>query len=174
MRHTIWIATLALSLGAPALAANKDEAPSTPQVARDVIDCRAVADPAARLACYDRTVTALDAGIKERQIVLADRESVREARRGLFGLTLPRFKLFGGEDASDDIKEITSTIKAVRSASDGMPIFTLADDSRWKQTEGRNVFGKAGQTIRVRRTGVGGYMANVDGQTAIRVVRIAN
>jgi hypothetical protein len=165
---------LTLAFSAPALAKDEDSAPPTPQVAKDVIDCLAVADSAARLACYDRTVGALESGIKERQVVVADRETVREARRGLFGLALPRIKLFGGADEAEEIKEITSTIKAVRSAGDGMPIFILADDSRWKQTEGRNVFARAGQSIRVRRTGVGGFMANVDGQTAVRVVRIAN
>lgn len=174
MRLSAPAAILALLLAAPALAKDKDEAPRTPPSAQAVIDCKALTDSAARLACYDTAVTAFETGIKDRQIVVADRESMREARRGLFGLSLPRLRLFGSDDDTEEVKEITSTINAVRSASDGMPIFVLADQSRWKQTEGRNVFAKSGQTIRVRRTGVGGYMANVNGQTAVRVVRLAN
>lgn len=174
MRYAAPIAILSLALCAPVTAKDKDEAPRTPQTAQAVLDCKALTDSAARLACYDRTVEVLAVGIKDRQIVIADRETVREARRGLFGLSLPNLRLFGGANDAEEVKEITTTITGVRSASDGMPIFILADESRWKQTEGRNIFAKAGQAIRVRKTSVGGYMANVNGQTAVRVVRLAN
>jgi hypothetical protein len=172
MRLALPLALLTLTLAAPALAKD-DEAPRTPQLAQDVLDCKAIADPAARLSCYDAKVAAMADGIEKRELVVADREMLRDAQRGLFGISIPRIKLFGA-GGQEELKEIESTITAVRSANDGMPIFILADNSRWKQVDGRNVFGKPGDSIRIKRMPVGGFMANVDGQTGVRVVRLMN
>jgi hypothetical protein len=166
------LAILALAFAGPALA--KDEEPArVPQPVQDVVDCKAVADPAARLACYDTKVAVMAAGIEKRELVVADREMLRDAQRGLFGISVPKIKLFGA-GGQEELKEIESTISSIRMASDGMPIFTLADNSRWKQVDGRNVFGKSGDKIRIKRMPVGGFMANVDGQTGVRVVRLVN
>lgn len=178
MRRAVPFAILTLALcipvSGPALAKDKDEVRPAPAFYQAVVDCQSIADPAARLACYDQKVGTMVAAVRARQLVIADRETMREARRGLFGLSLPQLKLFGGDDDAEVIKEIGGTIKAVRSASDGMPIFVLADDTRWKQTDGRTVFAKAGDKIKIKRTAMGGYMANIDGRSGMRVVRLAN
>ena len=178
MRRTIAVTTLALALcvplAGPALAKDDKQIPATPATYQALLDCKSVTDPSARLACYDQKVETLAGAVRDHQLVIADRETMREARRGLFGLSLPRLKLFGSNDESEEVKQIDSTIKAVRSANDGLPIFVLADDSRWKQIDGRNVFAKAGAKITIRRTAMGGYMATVDGQAGLRVVRLAN
>ncbi len=171
MRHAIPFAALALALTAPALA--KDEPVKIPTPVQDVVDCQAITDSAARLACYDAKVPVMAAGIEKRDLVVADRAMVREAERDLFGISVPRIKLFGA-GGQEELKEIESTIASIRMASDGMPIFTLADNSRWKQIEGRNVFPKPGDKIRVKRMPMGGFMANVNGQTGVRVVRLVS
>jgi hypothetical protein len=172
MRHALPLAILTLVLAAPALAKD-DEPPRTPQVVQDVVDCKAVTDPAARLACYDAKVAVMATGIEKRELVVADREMLRDAQRGLFGISVPKIKLFGA-GGQEELKEIESTITAVRSANDGMPIFILADSSRWKQVDGRNVFAKPGNPVRIKRMPMGGFMANVDGQSGVRVVRLVN
>jgi hypothetical protein len=172
MRHALPLAILTLALAAPALAKD-DEPPRTPQVVQDVVDCKAVTDPSARLACYDAKVAVMATGIEKRELVVADREMLRDAQRGLFGISVPKIKLFGA-GGQEELKEIESTISAVRTANDGLPIFILADNSRWKQVDGRNVFGKSGDSIRIKRMPVGGFMANVDGQSGVRVVRLVN
>ena len=178
MRRPLSFAILLLALSAPVLgpaqAKNNDDVPPTPAAYQALIDCKPLTDSAARLACYDQKVEAMATAIRDRQLVVADRETMREARRGLFGISLPRLRLFGGDDDTEEIKQIESAINAVRSAGDGMAIFMLADGSRWKQTEGRDVFAKAGDEIKIKRTAMGGYMANVDGQAAVRVMRLAN
>lgn len=175
MRRSIMglISGTCLTLAAPALAKdkNKDELAATPIVFQAVIDCKAVAGAEARLACYDSAVAALSKAKDAQELVVTDTGAIREARRGLFGISLPRLKLFGG---GEEVNEIESTISAVRSANDGMAIFVLQDGARWKQTEGRNQFAKAGQKIKVRRTGMGGFMANIEGQPGVRVIRLAN
>ena len=165
----------ALALGAAAPALAKDKLPAAPPaVYQAVVDCRALADAAQRLACFDRTVGALAQAGEAKDLVVLDRATMRETRKGLFGFSLPKLKLFGGgeEDARDEVKEIESTITGVRSAKDGLPIYTIEDGARWKQTDGRNVFPKTGDKIRIRRGTLGSYIASIDGQAGVRVMRL--
>lgn len=152
---------------------DKDIAGPPPAVFQAVIDCKAIADAAARLACYDKAVGALDAARATNELVVTDRATVREAKRGLFGLDLPSLKLFGdGKD--EEVTEIEGKITAIRLAKDGFPVFTLEDGARWKQTDGRNTYPKPGSVVRIRKASLGSFMANVDGQPAVRVARLAN
>lgn len=169
----IALCLVAAAMPAQAKDSGKDADSPTPAVFQAVLDCKGQADPAARLACYDKAVGALDAARSANDLVVTDRATVREAKKGLFGLALPSLKLFGdGKD--EEVTEIQSTIAEVRAAKDGMPVFTLADGARWKQTDGRNTFPKAGSAIRIRKAALGSFMANIDGQTGVRVTRLAN
>lgn len=170
----IWSSAALTLLASGTAWAKDDQAPApAPPVYQAVVDCRTQTDPAQRLACYDRAVEAMAAAQQAKQLVVADQTTMREARRGLFGLSLPRLKLFG-DGAEEELTEIESTITGVRAASDGFAIFQLEDGTRWKQTDGRDTFAKSGQPIKIRRTAMGGYMANVNKQTGVRVVRLAN
>lgn len=166
------LATALALLAAPLSAADKEDS-APPPVFQAVLDCKGIADPTARLACYDKAVGAMDAARAAKDLVVADRATMREAKRGLFGLSLPKLKLFGSGD-NEDVTEIESTIAAIRSAGDGNPVFVLADGARWKQTEGRDTFPKVGHTIRIRKGAMGSYLANINGKAAVRVVRLAN
>ena len=162
-----------LSLMSVSVQAKDDPEAGPPPVFQAVLDCKAVADPAARLACYDKAVAAMDAARSSKDLVVADRATMRDAKRGLFGLSLPKIKLFGGGD-SEEVIQIESTLQAVTRGRDGYYVFTLEDGARWKQTEGRDTFPKAGQPIRIRKGVMGGFLANVNERTAIRVIRLAN
>ncbi len=166
---------VALSVAVPALAKDEDEKFAPPPIYQAVVDCREIADPTQRLACFDRTVGVMASATAEKDLVVLDRATMRDTRKGLFGFSLPRLKLFGGggeEDERDEIKEIESSIAAVRSAKDGYPIFVLQDGGNWKQTEGRNVFAKVGDPIKIKRASMGSYMANVDKKAGVRVMRL--
>lgn len=165
---------MALAAATPALAKDKGEKIAPPPVYQAVVDCREIADPAQRLACFDRTVGVMASATAEKDLVVLDRATMRETRKGLFGFSLPKLKLFGGgdEDARDEIQEIESVIAGLRSASDGYPIFVLEDGGNWKQTEGRNVFPKVGDPIKIKRASLGSYMANVKNKAGVRVMRL--
>lgn len=155
--------------------ARDEKAPAPPPpVFQSVLDCEKITASADRLACFDKTVAALSAAHRGREVAVVDRGSIREARRGIFGLSLPRLKLFGGDGGEEEVTAIDSTITGVRTANDGMPIFVLEDGARWKQTEGRNVYAKSGQPIHIKRAAMGSFMANVNKQPGVRVVRLAN
>lgn len=172
MRHPLRLAALGLiALSLPAAAKDKDEAAGPPPVFQAVIECKALADPAARLDCYDRTVGAMATAREAKDLVVADRATMREARKGLFGLALPRIKLFGGND-SEDLLAIDGTVESTYSASDGNFIFVLADGARWKQIDGRPAYAKRGDPIHIEKASLGSYFAKIGKGQNARVIRV--
>ena len=176
-----------LLVAAPAATAERPkEARSAPNpaVVQKLLDCRALADATARLACLDAGVAALAGAVESRDVLVADREQVKKARRSLFGLTLPSFNLFGTDKAEADkgekkdergaLSEIEATITAARPSRAGGWRFTLDDGSVWLQTDNASFRHdpKAGMKVRIRRAALGSFLANVDGQTAVRVKRV--
>lgn len=162
-----------LALAAPVAAKNKDkDIPGTPPpVFQAVLDCKNVVDAGERLACYDRTVGAMAAARETKDLVIADRETMREARKGLFGLSLPSIKLFGGGD-SEDVKAIESTIESTYTARDGQFVFVLADGAKWKQIAGRPAYAKRGDPIKIETASLGSYFAKIGKSQNARVIRI--
>jgi len=170
------VAAAALLLATPGIAAAPDQRAGRPELFRNLTDCRAVKDDKERLACYDARVAALDAAEARNDVVVVDRAEVRKARRSLFGLTLPRLALFGDKDdaaEAEEFNQIESTIKsATQRGYDGWA-FVLEDGARWVQTDSKPlaVDPRPGQPIRIRKAALGSFMANVNGQIAIRVKR---
>jgi hypothetical protein len=171
-----------LLMAAPAARAADKPPKAPPAVVQKLLDCRGLADAAARLACFDASVAALASGVEKREVMLADKEDVKKARRSLFGLALPSFNLFGkDDDDSGDkqdergvVSEIEAVLKSARQSRPGFWTFALDDDSVWVMTEGKTIprDPRAGMKIRIRRAVAGSYLANVDGQIAVRVRRI--
>lgn len=155
--------------------AGKDKSPlpkELPPVFENVVNCRALTSDSERLACYDKSVAALAAAREKEDIVVADRATLRETKKGLFGFSLPKLKLFGGTEG-EDVNEIETTITGVRLNADGLGVFTLADGAHWKQVDGGNQFARAGVTIKIKRGALGSYLASIDKGAFIRVVRLA-
>jgi hypothetical protein len=176
-------AMVVMLMAGPALAAKPDAPPPPPPVVvQGLLACRGLADPAQRLACLDKGVADLAGAVERRDVLVADKEDVKKAKRSLFGLTLPNFNLFGqtkdGEGEKSDergaLTEIQATIKSARPAQSGNWLMVLDDDTRWLQTDGvpLRFDPKAGMTIRIRRGAIGSFLANIDGQSAVRVKRI--
>lgn len=146
----------------------------TPEVIGKLFECREIESPEERLACFDREVADVYAAQESRELVIADREQVTEARRGLFGLKLPKISLFSGGDDGDDVNEITATLADARKLSNGRYVFELEDGARWIQTE--NTIGykrfKAGDTIVIKQAALGSFKARVNDKIAGKVRRI--
>ena len=110
-----------------------------PELFEALVRCRAVTDDAARLQCFDAAAAALDAAAERREVVVVDRAQVRESRRRLFGLALPRLPIFGGgDDDADDAEEIDHVEGVVASASqngNGQWIVRLQDGAIWVQVD---------------------------------------
>ena len=160
-------------LATPALLAAKE-----PDQASRHLDalgqCRALATAEERAACYDRAYDALIAARDRKEVVVVDREAVREARRGLFGLNLPSLRLFGGDDdKAEEINEIDSTVQSASQGSGGAWTITLADGARWRQNDDKFLMPpKPGQSINIRKGSFGAFFARVNGKTGVKVVRV--
>lgn len=164
------IAASAVLASSPAVAGEADPAPQ-PAVLKAVLDCRTIADPAARLACFDRSAAALDTAATAKEVLVVDRDTARKTKRGLFGLALPKLKLFGDND-DEEVDQIESKIASSYTGKDGSTVFVLEDGARWKQTDGRETYPKAGQPIVVRKGALGSFFARVNNQPGVRVVRV--
>ena len=169
---------LAAVSASPVLA--KDALPSAPPAAiQRMLDCRKIADGTARLACFDAEAGTVGAAIERKDLVVADREQIRTARRSLFGLSLPSFNLFGrgdDENAKEDraeFAELTATITSTRKRPDRNWVFILEDGAKWVQTDTRDIprDPRPGMKIHIKRAAVGSFLANIDGQIAVRVHR---
>ena len=136
------------------------------------VQCRGIADPQERLACYDREVAVLAEAVRSSEIRVVDRQQVRRARRSLFGLALPDLNIFGGDD-EDGSSEINTRIRSAVQTGDRRWLFVLEDGARWLQLDNIRITPDplAGHTIRIRRAAMGSFLANVNGQRAVRVRR---
>lgn len=171
---------IAAILGALLLCAGsaqaKDKAPPPqPQAFKEMVQCRAITDPQARLACYDAQVGKLEQAAASGDVVVADRASMKEAKKGLFGFRLPSLGIFGGgDDDKDQVDSIESTVSSARTIGYGSWRVTLADGSTWEQTDSeRLLFDPVrGNKVKVYRGALGTYRMNVDGQRAMKVRRV--
>ena len=144
----------------------------TPQSVQQLLGCRAIADSAQRLACYDREASAIDKAIATKELVVIDKTRATAVKRSLFGFSVPDFGgLFGG---GNDVKEIASTITQVRQDSYGAWIVTLADGSTWYQQDDAplGLPPEKGNKVTVHMGSFGAFFLRVAGQPGIRVKRI--
>lgn len=140
-----------------------------------IVACRDIADTAARLACFDQRVAALAEAKQRKDIVVMDREGVRAAKRGLFGFSLPRIKLFGDGDGDTetDVKQIDSIVTAARSGTGGLTTIALKDGTQWQTTEARMGFSpRSGDEITITAGTLGSYIAKIKGGRSSKVKRV--
>jgi hypothetical protein len=172
MRKFIVIAgACALVLAGTAQAAQPADTGSPAQIQR-LMQCRTITAAEERLACYDRESEAMDRAIASKDLVVIDKEKARQAKRSLFGFSVPNFGgLFGGGD--DDVSQIESTIKGTGHNADGGWIIELADGSVWSQTDDwPGLDPRPGKKVIVKRGALGSFRLMIPGQNGIKVKRI--
>ena len=175
MHFKLSLAFVAVSLIATPVTAKDDKLmESRPPVFEALISCRAVSDSTERLACYDAKVAAIDDAEKKDEIVLADRASMKEARRGLFGFSIPKLKIFGNDGKDEEKFELTAKIGSAYQSSPGKWTIVLDNGARWVQIDTKVIRRdpKPGMEIKIREAAMGSYFANVAGQTAMRMKRV--
>lgn len=152
----------------------KSDPPKPPESFTQLLQCRSLSDSAARLACYDDATARLQQAQQQQEIVIVDKAEVKEAKKGLFGFTLPQIKLFGGGSGDDEVNEIEFTIATVRQYDYGRWRFTTTDGAVWDQvdTEPLAVDPRPGNKVVVKRAAMGSFKARVNGQPPIRVRRV--
>ncbi len=169
-------ALILLLVATPGAAQDSGAAPARVPLVQQLYDCRAIADAAARLACFDARVAAMETAEAARDIRIVDREAVRATRRGLFGFSLGSLNIFGNGDDEDEpeeiITQVDSTITAISTNGDGKYVFRLANEQRWLQSDApRGRRPQPGMTITIRRGALGSYIATINDRPGVRVLR---
>lgn len=138
-----------------------------------LIACRAIADQAEKFACLDRTSAVLEAAANAGDLVVVDRQQIRETKKTLFGFDLPNLGRVFGDDKGAEVQSVEGKIAAAHTDGDGRWVITLADGALWRQIDG-NVLGrrpKPGMDVKINRAALGSYKMAVAGQPGIRVRR---
>jgi len=160
-------------LAAPAdLSAAERKPDKLPVVVDRLLQCRGHSAAEQRLACFDQEATTIANAIARRDLVVVDSGQLVSARRTLFGLTLPRIDILG-DGIGDEVKQIESTIRAVGLNREGSALFTLADGSRWSQTDSTvfDITPRPGEKVTIRRAALGSFILILAGQAPVKVKR---
>ncbi|HYW16679.1 MAG TPA: hypothetical protein VE891_11090 [Allosphingosinicella sp.] len=167
-RIVAYMALAALASG-PAMAKPKLKDAQGNALLQALSACRGVADEKARLDCYDQAGARLAEAVDRKDLVVMDRQEIRETRRSLFGFSVPNIPLFRGESGGDDGKLETVVAGASR-LEGGKWQIRLEDGAVWQTTETRLNFSdpRPGQKIVIQRGTLGNYFLRIDGQRGIR------
>jgi len=166
---------MAMILAAAAGGATQVE--GLPAGVEELLRCREVSEEESRLRCFEERSDALADALERRDVVVADRQEVREAQRELFGFSLPKLRIFDNANSAGDAGENVDFIEgSVASASlnaDSRLVVTLQDEQVWLQSDSRPVVRpRPGQPVTIRRASLGSFMMRVNNQPGIRVQRI--
>lgn len=141
-----------------------------------LVECRNIADAEGRLSCFDREAAVLQGAAERREVVVMDQQQVRQTRRSLFGLSLPRVALFAddafvGESGAPE--QVEDTIRGFQESRERKWIVRL-EDATWQATEVDDYQStpRVGQKVVVRRGSLGRYIMAVEGRRGLSVIRL--
>lgn len=138
--------------------------------------CRAIADPAERLACYDKEAGALLTAASKGDVAVVDKSEVRKARKSLFGFAMPKIPFFSGEDTADVVSDtLETTIKSASGIGYGKFRMTIAEGNAvWETTEAYSTMRepRAGDKIVIKRGPLGSYMLRIGSNRGVKGRRV--
>jgi hypothetical protein len=166
------VALLTFILAAP-MSAHGAATNAPTKVFQAVMDCRALSEASARLACYDAATAGLGEAEKKGDIVVIDREQATTARRQAFGFDLGALSILDKVIPAEDLNAVTTTLSKAYQDANGKWVLVLEDGGVWRQTDTTNLSrpAHAGSTVKIRRAALGSFFINVDGQLAMRAQR---
>lgn len=166
------------SIASPVFAQNQNDSGKSkfpvPAALEKIADCQAIINDAERLKCYDVSVKEFSAATSRGDVIVAEKQTVDEARKDVFGLAVSDNPIFGNKD-DEGVRSIESVLSSVRKRRDGKWVFTLENGASWRQTDTRSIRGipKAGQKITIERALFGSFKATLEGRKkTIKVIRV--
>lgn len=170
MQKGLAVAGLMIVMAGGAVAADKPTGRAS--ALKAVVDCRAVADPGERLACFDKAAAALDAAEAKGDVVVVDRGQMREARKAAFGFNfqMPSFMTQGVQE--EELTRLETTVASSRQDAHGKWIVKLADGATWVQIDTEKLRKiPAGAPVTIKAASLGSYMLSVKGYGSFRAKR---
>lgn len=152
-----------------------EQSRSVPEVIDQIAACQSVADPDARLACYDASARRLTTATTAGDIIVLDKEQVRKTRRSLFGFPLPKLPFFGnsGDRDEEELKEVEATIARTSVIGHRKWALHLDNGMVWHTTEiVRRMDPRPGDKIKIRAAALGSYRAQIENSGIVGVQRV--
>lgn len=152
---------------------NQGRAAARPAVIEQMMNCRAITEPASRLSCLETALNAFEAAEHDGKITVVDRVAAAENSRRDFGLRLPSIPLLTAADV-DSVENLSSTLISANQSSSGKWIFSLADGSTWRQSDSQTVRAvpRSGTEATIRRAAMNSFLLNLGSGRSIRVERV--
>jgi hypothetical protein len=149
--------------------------PPSAAAVKAVMDCRALADPTQRLACFDTSVAAMAQAESSGDLMTIDREQRRAVRKQAFGLALPTLEIFNRGEKPEEANRISGKVARARQDQSGRWLITLDDGAVWLQTDdySLNRDPKAGSDVVIMKGVMGSFFMKVDGQQAFKARRVS-
>jgi hypothetical protein len=144
----------------------------SPATLQSLLSCRAITDAGQRLACYDKATGAFADAVGKKEVVVIDKARANEAKRSLFGFSVPNFAgLFGG---GDEVNQIAGAVESAHVNGDGGWTIKLTDGSVWAQTDDTPVAlePRRGDKVVVRRGTLGSYFVKLGSQPGFKAKRV--
>lgn len=175
MKKLLPIVSLA-ALAVLSTAAMAKDPPKTSPLVGALQACRAMADSTERLACYDKEAGALLDATQKGDVAVVDKSEVRQARKSLFGFSVPKIPFFSGDDTADAVSDtLESTIKSANGIGYGKFRMTISEgDAVWETTESYSTMRepRAGDKIVIKRGPLGSYMLRIGSNRGVKGRRV--
>lgn len=139
--------------------------------------CRAEADDARRLACYDREIDRLGAGSEATAAAAAAPAPAEpvltpEERFGRTG-EMSREENDRRAQAARDLTELKATVTEIWTRADGLMIITLDNGQIWKQNRPDSLFRlRTGEAIKIQPAALGSFLLSGPSKRSTRVTRV--
>lgn len=169
--------TVAAALVVPAAAKDKDKPRTMSPLVSALAQCRAIADPTARLTCFDGASARLIGAASTGEVTVVDRTEMRAVRRSLFGYSMPKLPLFGGDTSGEgDQDTLETTVTDARALGVGGHILFKVSDggATWETLETYINWDPPhkGSKVVIKRGPLGSYFIRVDGQRGVKGHRV--
>ena len=175
MKKLLPIVPLA-ALAALSTSAIAKDPPKTSPLVGALQACRAMTDPAQRLACYDKEAGALLDAAQSGDVAVVDKAEVRKARKSLFGFSMPKIPFFSGDDSADAVSDtLESTIKQASGIGYGKFRITIAEgDAVWETTETYSTMRepRPGDKIVIKAGPLGSYILRIGSNRGVKGKRV--
>ena len=173
MRNCWLVAGGVAAVLATGVAAKPIPQTAPPAAVQSLLNCRAITDSTQRLACYDKAAQGFSDAMGKKEVVVIDKARANEARRSLFGFSIPNFgALLGG--GGDEVSQIESTVEGVVEGPYGALTLKLADGSTWSQIDDTPVAlpPRRGDKVVVKRGALGAYFVKLGSQPGFKARRV--
>lgn len=179
MRKVILAVGLAAGVGlivAGEASAKDRNPPRKSPLVSAIAACRQIADPAQRLACFDKASGELVAATDKGDVSVVDRSELRQTRRSLFGFNMPNLPFFSGDKSADEVAaKLVSKVTYVKDLGHNRYAVRLADgNALWETLESYGAFHmpKVGESVEINRGPLGSYILRFGRQRGVKGRRI--